>query len=1185
MKKLLIFLIVVSLSGTLAAQNWYQYIINANGGVTIGKTVAKTGAIKAGSNVKKIDSLTVVTNTVHMYNGATDLTLGSGGIAASDTATMLSPYARKKSPTFTGVVTLPTTTAVGDVSSTELQYVNGVTSGIQAQLDAKGGALATSLGLHNDGTLISSAEMTDALQYCETNNVTLLFTPGTYRLPYDFETDAELTNIYMEGIGEVVITSYNAGDANSIRKPAKIDLKIDPANYDDGIYRVAWTQLDNDDGEGYHASYPSGLILGDYVLITAGVPTERTLTQVKTANWMTYVDLDAAEPTQAGIYEVSKGNIVSGGGYPNIDLTWEAGVKVAYGATVLNTAGTWTRYNNKNGFRFKGNLYVKNIHFDQCAFFLFDFRGKTIANKTIDIRDCEFTNIRRVFAADHILSADSWNDEGYIFNKTIEDKVNYTFEKIIFKDNTFKLIGEGIMWGCPTYKSFYFDNNIIEDCDNYPVLLNLNQYTNAVDTFYAETAVAMFTNNKIMNCVSPGVTAREVAKVIIRVQCNALIDHNFIQNVNGFDFYLGGGNNAISNNYVDQNIDLESDYSNNGVILEKAIDTRPNHVYGNIIARSNSHFISSIADQDWVVHDNYFVNHDYVEPQFSLTTTLDRNTSYTVRALTAFRTVAVDYDATIADDDNVYFNKMNNRWEIKQGDNTTDKVFYFEQSDAGAVTGKLLSYNNTFKAADFIGTGGNHLMQDLYFETRNDIVSLNGFLTGAQYVGRKFTFGEGTKIRLNNESAMINTHYVDTLEFEGCEFYGNTLTKLTIKHDGNLTFNRVKFRADPLFYKAAWFTDDGTSAKTSAAMVVVTCADTLHKVTFNDCEFDLSIARNYCIDNVAFDTVIINGGKYNFNMLDRNVTDTYAYVVHNSTYCPTFVELNGLTIECDDNLKQNHLISITKTGYPFPVVNVANIRIKEGDKLQGIFYSQCKVTTMSLWGKELMNAWTPYNFATITTRNEYPVKSYYLTDLSSQDNAASSRTEVDATTSWSASGVTLTSDNEHTWGAKAIKLVSADGSFDYGKISFTAEVGRNYRIRYAAKRGTGSSQYAEYWAGVVTSPAQAFTTSWAEYANTITASSTTVELRFYAAESGSANDILYIDNLRIEREDVAVTASMIYSAAGDTSNVSYPSKIGDIFIDTSASKVYVAKSTARGGWLILNSIILLAFIVTRKRKF
>ena len=52
-------------------------------------------------------------------------------------ATASSTYAPLSGPTFTGTVVLPSTTSVGDVSSTELGYVNGVTSAIQTQLDAK----------------------------------------------------------------------------------------------------------------------------------------------------------------------------------------------------------------------------------------------------------------------------------------------------------------------------------------------------------------------------------------------------------------------------------------------------------------------------------------------------------------------------------------------------------------------------------------------------------------------------------------------------------------------------------------------------------------------------------------------------------------------------------------------------------------------------------------------------------------------------------------------------------------------------------------------------------------------------------------------------------------------------------------------------------------------------------------
>ena len=53
------------------------------------------------------------------------------------TQTALDLKANLASPTFTGTVTLPNTTAIGDVTSTEIATLDGVTSNIQTQLNAK----------------------------------------------------------------------------------------------------------------------------------------------------------------------------------------------------------------------------------------------------------------------------------------------------------------------------------------------------------------------------------------------------------------------------------------------------------------------------------------------------------------------------------------------------------------------------------------------------------------------------------------------------------------------------------------------------------------------------------------------------------------------------------------------------------------------------------------------------------------------------------------------------------------------------------------------------------------------------------------------------------------------------------------------------------------------------------------
>lgn len=57
------------------------------------------------------------------------------------------------SPTFTGTVTLPSTTSIGNVSSTEIGYLDGVTSAIQTQINSKiPNLVVATIGASADGT-------------------------------------------------------------------------------------------------------------------------------------------------------------------------------------------------------------------------------------------------------------------------------------------------------------------------------------------------------------------------------------------------------------------------------------------------------------------------------------------------------------------------------------------------------------------------------------------------------------------------------------------------------------------------------------------------------------------------------------------------------------------------------------------------------------------------------------------------------------------------------------------------------------------------------------------------------------------------------------------------------------------------------------------------------------------------
>jgi hypothetical protein len=66
-----------------------------------------------------------------------DNTTDAGKPVSTAQQTALDLKANLSGPTFTGTVVLPSTTSIGDASATEIGYLDGVTSGIQTQLNTK----------------------------------------------------------------------------------------------------------------------------------------------------------------------------------------------------------------------------------------------------------------------------------------------------------------------------------------------------------------------------------------------------------------------------------------------------------------------------------------------------------------------------------------------------------------------------------------------------------------------------------------------------------------------------------------------------------------------------------------------------------------------------------------------------------------------------------------------------------------------------------------------------------------------------------------------------------------------------------------------------------------------------------------------------------------------------------------
>jgi hypothetical protein len=149
--------------------------------------------------------------------GVTATHVGLGNVTNESKATMFA------GPTFTGTVVLPSTTSIGDVSSTELSYLDGVTSAIQTQLGTKLNSSAVSaFGL----TLVDDADAATARTTLGLGNVTneskaTMFAgptfTGTTVLPSTTSIgDVSSTELgYLDGVTSAIQTQINGKQASS----------------------------------------------------------------------------------------------------------------------------------------------------------------------------------------------------------------------------------------------------------------------------------------------------------------------------------------------------------------------------------------------------------------------------------------------------------------------------------------------------------------------------------------------------------------------------------------------------------------------------------------------------------------------------------------------------------------------------------------------------------------------------------------------------------------------------------------------------------------------------------------------------------------------------------------------------------------------------------------------------------
>ncbi len=124
------------------------------------------------------------------------------------------------SPTFTGTVTLPSTTVIGGITNTELGYLDGVTSSIQTQLNGKvstsGGTISGTLTVTGVVKCAQGVAADDAVNRAQYDYAATINADTYARRPRAVYPNHTYSNdtigVVMAGSGSLGLAHYNSGN-------------------------------------------------------------------------------------------------------------------------------------------------------------------------------------------------------------------------------------------------------------------------------------------------------------------------------------------------------------------------------------------------------------------------------------------------------------------------------------------------------------------------------------------------------------------------------------------------------------------------------------------------------------------------------------------------------------------------------------------------------------------------------------------------------------------------------------------------------------------------------------------------------------------------------------------------------------------------------------------------------------
>lgn len=230
-------------------------------------------------------------------------------------------YAPINDPVFTGVADLPATTNIGDVTGTEIGYLDGVTSSIQTQLDSKAPTSSptftgTVSGITKDMVGLGNVENTsDANKPISTATQTALDAKANLS-GATFTGDVEAGNVTITG------NLYVQGTTTTV-SASDLSVKDNMIYMNQAGLSTITGAIGNGTSVTYTTSDDHGYAQGDFVTVTGVTPTSFNVNAGG-------LEIQSVTATTFTVLSTNTDTYVSGGSsrgkvHSNPDLGWAAG--------------------------------------------------------------------------------------------------------------------------------------------------------------------------------------------------------------------------------------------------------------------------------------------------------------------------------------------------------------------------------------------------------------------------------------------------------------------------------------------------------------------------------------------------------------------------------------------------------------------------------------------------------------------------------------------------------------------------------------------------------------------------------------------------------------------------------------------------------------------------------------------